>query len=114
MELRTRGERRKITKNIIKKRKHIIIDILTVYRRSCQSRGNPFEENELYEGELKNNNMMNAYGWGCYRKTNGRKAYQTYRHRGSYGPAKHYTAHDKQQLEAGKQQIEEFINTIGE
>lgn len=112
--MRTRGERRRITKNIIKKRKHIIIDILTVYRRSCQYRGNPFEENELYEGELKNNNMMNAYGGGCYRKTTSRKASQTYRHHGRFGPACRYMAHDKRQLEAGKQQIEEFINTIGE
>lgn len=106
--MRTRGERRRITKNIIKKRKHIIIDILTVDRYSCQSRGNPFEENELYEGELKNNNMMNAYGGGCYRKTSSRKAYQTYRHRGMYGPAKRYCAHDKQQIEDGEYQLKEF------
>lgn len=111
--MRYRGERRRVTKNIIKKRKKKILHILTSYRKHYRD-NNPFENNELYEGELKNNNMMNAYGGGCYRKTTSRKASQTFRHHGRYGPAYRYMAHDERQLEAGKQQIEEFINTIGE
>ena len=105
--MKTRGERRRITKNIIKKRKRKLLGILIP--KDWISRGrDPFENGELYENELKNNNMMNAYGGGCYRKTKTRKASATYRHHVAYGPAKRYTKHDRLQIEKLESQLKEL------
>ena len=102
-----RGERRRLTKRIIKKRK---IKLSTILCRPTWWHKDPIEDGDIYEGELKNNNMMNAYGGGCYRKTSARKACATYRHHGAYGAAKQYTSHDKRQIEDGENQLAELYS----
>ena len=112
--MRYRGERRRVTKNIIKKRKKKLLGEVIHSIYFCL-RGDPFENGDIYEGELKNNNVMNAWGGGGTRKkTNTRKSCAAYRHHGSFGPANNYMSHDKKQLVDGEQQIKEFINSIGE
>lgn len=112
--MRSRGERRRITKNIIKKRKKKLLEQL-VSLNYLHFRGSPLENGRICEGELKNNNVMNAWGGGgTCKKTNTRKSCAAYRHHGSFGPANNYMSHDKKQLIDGEQQIKEFINTIGE
>ena len=101
----TRGERRRLTNNIIRKRKK---KLLTILFRPNWYKKDPFENNDAYEGELRNNNIMNRYSRGFYRKTKTRKRCAAYRHHGSYGPAKRYTSHDKQQIEDGEIQLKEF------
>ena len=101
----TRGERRRLTNRIIRKRK---IKILSILYKPSLLRKNPFESGDAYEGELRNNNIMNRYGFGFRRKTKTRRACAAYRHHGSFGPAKRYMSHDKKQIDDGKIQLKEF------
>jgi len=105
----TRGERRRLTNRIIRKRK---IKILSILYKPSLLRKNPFESGDAYEGELRNNNIMNRYGFGFRRKTKTRRACAAYRHHGSFGPAKRYTSHDRRQVDDGNQQIQEYNEEI--
>lgn len=85
-----RAERREKTEKIIKKRKE---KLKYIY----------FNEIEESDGYLKNNNLMNKYGsGGTSTKTNTRKGHASYRHKGMYGKANNYSAHDQRQLDKEK------------
>lgn len=105
----TRGERRRLTNRIIRKRKR---KILTILHRPSWCIKDPFKNGEIYEGELRNNNIMNMYSCGWSRKTKARKACANYRHHGAYGVAKYYMHHDKKQIEDGKIQLKEFKRAL--
>jgi hypothetical protein len=84
-----RAERRRRTKEIINKRKEKIKYL-------------SYSE-EIEEGYLKNNNIMNKYGsGGTSTKTNTRKGHASYRHKGAYGKANNYSAHDQRQIDKEK------------
>ena len=87
-----RAERRRRTKEIINKRKEKIKYLS--YLKNAE---------EIEEGYLKNNNIMNKYGSaGTAIKTNTRKGHASYRHKGAYGKANNYSAHDQRQIDKEK------------
>lgn len=88
-----RAERRRRTREIIKKRKEKL-KYIAPYSEKAQ---------EIEEGYLKNNNEMNKYGSsGKAIKTNTRKGHASYRHKGAYGSANNYSAHDQKQIDRGE------------
>ena len=97
-----RAERRKRTFHTINKRKEKLKN--WVHRNLQKS----IEETE--DGYFENNSIMNGYcGAGNPIKTNTRKGHSSYRHKGGYGPANNYSAHDKRQIEKENDWEEEEI-----
>lgn len=106
--MRTRSERRRFAKRVIRKRKKIILNVLTTHNSTWFK--DPFEYGYIYENELRNNNIMNAYACGWNKKTKTRKACANYRHHGQYGPAKRYCHHDGKQVESSNIDLRNYIN----
>ena len=91
-----RAERLRRTRVIINKRK-VRIKIL---HPSCNKIIDVLEENNLCEGQLRNNNEMNALSHrGKARKTKAKHGHSSYRHRGTYGAAKVYKPHEQRQID---------------
>lgn len=98
-----RAERRKRTFHIIKRRK----EKLKNWNFWNDDRKSTLEETE--DGYFENNSIMNEYGGaGRSIKTNTRKSHASYRHKGGYGPANKYSAHDQRQIDQElDQEVEE-------
>ena len=91
-----RAERRRRTRNIIKKRKEKIKYFNPVFMNIEDAITN----GTICEGQLRNNNDMNRLGGGgVSRKTKAKHSHSTYRHKGAYGKAIQYKPHDQRQID---------------
>lgn len=97
----TRSERRHRANTHVNTRKKNIAD-------RYGDRANEIEEIET--GYFRNNNEANRYGWGgCSPKTNRKKGHSKYRAtQGAYGPGMNWSAHDKKQIVALDDNLDEY------
>lgn len=100
--MRSREYRRIVRKKKIKSRKRMISNLAPIYIASKDA--NLYMRKihrAVYEdtGGLLAKHDYGAITSGCPTKTKAKKQYQTHRHKGSYGKAKHYSRHDKVQIE---------------
>ena len=87
-----RARRRQLTSNAIKRRRKKLIALCIEYPRYRAML------EEMEDGYFENNSISNASCCGWARKTKARHASQNYRHKGRYGKAIQYSAHDKRQI----------------
>ena len=91
-----RAERRFRTRKVVKQRKEKIKLFNSSYNKSIDI----LEENDICEGQLKNNNELNALSHrGKARKTKAKHGHSSYRHKGTYGTAKVYKPREQRQID---------------
>ena len=96
-----RAERRRRTHVIIERRRKKLKNYFsTLYI------DNPINTGDLREGELRNNNIMNAStNGGVAKKSKAKHGHSSYRHKGTYGPAINYPPNDQRQIDSFNEQL---------
>ena len=101
---KSKNNRIKRTKNVIKRRKRKIYDLL-VNKQSF----NAIEFGKLGDSYFENNSICNAMlGKSEKVKTNSKHGSQTYRHHNVYGKAVRYTNNDLKQIANLKYELKDY------